>query len=80
VHQLGRIEAWERPELNRSLREALLTVPLARLPDVFEAAWFARRFRGGAVRNPAGWWFETLRRTARECLEAVAVDGEHEQE
>jgi hypothetical protein len=80
LNHLSRIEAWERPEFNRTLRETLMAVPLVHLDEVFELAWMAHRFRGGEVRNLAGWWASTLRRMARECLESVAKDGTLEQE
>lgn len=80
LHHLGRMGAWERPEFNRTLRETLAAVPLRSLAEVFEAAHFAARFRVGEVGNPAGWWVETLRPTAKECLEAVAEDSAHVQE
>lgn len=75
LNHLQRIEAWERPELNRTLRETLMAVPLVHLDEVFELAWMAHRFRGGEVRNLAGWWASTLRRMARECLASLAQDG-----
>jgi biotin operon repressor len=71
THMLSRIEAWERPALTRTLREALCAVPLSHLGAVFEQAWRLSRTRDKDQRNPAGWWAETLRRSAEACVRDV---------
>ena len=72
LHHLGRIEAWERPELTATLRDALLAVPLEHLVEVFELCWRKHRLRSKALENPAGWWASMLRQTAEAVAKAVA--------
>lgn len=71
THLISRIEAWERPELTRRLREALGAVPLTHLDAVFEQAWRLHRTRRKDLDNPAGWWASTLQRCAEACLRDV---------
>lgn len=72
LHHLGRIEAWERPELTATLRDALLAVPLVHLAEVFELCWRKHRYRNKALENPAGWWAAMLRQSAEVVAKAVA--------
>jgi hypothetical protein len=75
LHHLGRIEAWERPELTATLRDALLAVPLVHLAEVFELCWRKHRLRNKALENPAGWWAAMLRQTAEVVAKAVAQES-----
>jgi len=72
LHHLGRIEAWERPELTATLSDALMAVPLEHLAEVFELCWRKHRLRNKALENPAGWWAMMLRQTAEVVAKAVA--------
>lgn len=71
AHLISRIEAWERPELTRTLLESLCAVPLTHLDAVFEQAWRFSRTRRKDLNNPPGWWAETLRRCAEACIRDV---------
>ncbi|MBI4800672.1 MAG: hypothetical protein HY794_18435 [Desulfarculus sp.] len=67
AHLIGRIEAWERPELTRTLLDNLCQVPLSQLPLVFEQVWRFHRTRRKDLDNPAGWWAAMLARSVQEC-------------
>ncbi len=76
AHLIGRIEAWERPELTRTLLDALCQVPLSQLPLVFEQVWRFHRTRRKDLDNPAGWWAAMLARAVQECRRNMK--GAHE--
>ncbi|MBI5522414.1 MAG: hypothetical protein HY910_07285 [Desulfarculus sp.] len=67
AHLIGRIEAWERPELTRTLLDNLCQVSLSQLPLVFEQVWRFHRTRRKDLDNPAGWWAAMLARAVQEC-------------
>lgn len=69
-HHLSRIDEWERPEFNRTLAEALCSLKVQELNEVFDMAWRLHRTRNKALENPAGWWASTLKRTAEACRKA----------
>ena len=72
LHHLGRIEAWERPELTATLSDALMAVPLEHLAEVFELCWRKHRLRNKALENPAGWWAAMLRQSAEAVAKSLA--------
>lgn len=71
THYLSRIEAWERPDLTRTLLEALCAVPISHLEAVFDQAWRFHRHRDKALNSPAAWWASTLCRCADACMKAL---------
>lgn len=72
---LGRIEAWERPEMTRTLLETLGEVPVSHLDQVFELVWRMHRTRRKDLDNPAGWWAAMLQRAAEQCVRSL--EGRH---
>jgi len=48
-HHLSRIDEWERPEFNRTLAEALCSLKVQELNEVFEIAWRLHRTRNKAL-------------------------------
>ena len=74
LHHLGRIDAWERPELTKTLSRTLWQLPPAGLNEVFELAWTHHRLRNKALDNPPGWWVATLTRLASAWLKVKQED------
>ena len=77
-HHLGRIDAWERPELNRTLLEALCGLSATGLNEVFEVVCRMHRTRRKDLDNPAGWWASMLIRSAQAWRKANRLEVRRE--
>lgn len=75
---LARIPKWERPELTRTLLEALLKLAPYQIEHAFERAWAAHRTRRKDLSNPAGWWATMLTSWVKQWEQIRANEARHE--
>ncbi|MCF8118360.1 MAG: hypothetical protein K9K33_18315 [Desulfarculaceae bacterium] len=67
---LNRVEAWERPDLTRTLTEKLERLEPWQVEQAFEFVWRRHRHRNKGLASPAAWWASMLARAADELAQA----------
>ena len=67
---LDRVEAWERPELTRTLQDKLGRLEPWQVEQAFEFVWRRHRHRNKGLDSPAAWWASMLARAADELARA----------
>ena len=67
---LDRVEAWERPELTRTLQNKLGRLDPCQVEQAFEFVWRRHRHRNKGLDSPAAWWASMLARAADELARA----------
>lgn len=67
---LDRVQAWERPELTRTLQDKLGRLEPWQVEQAFEFVWRRHRHRNKGLDSPAAWWASMLARAADELARA----------
>ena len=67
---LNRVEAWERPDLTRTLTEKLERLEPWQVEQAFEFVWRRHRHRNKGLASPAAWWASMLARAADELAQS----------